>query len=171
MAKQPRPRPMSDGTQPTDATPAYTVGYGRPPKHTRFKPGHAPCGGRPKRQRNVCTVVDGLLYERATFQEGRRQRTMSKHDAMWLSIVNSAAAGDHKAQMKVIVYLQARGRMGEPLEATKQEPFTADDEAAIADFLQRHARQVEAAQPPESTDKPETKEAKPQSKESKETKS
>src|ERR1700737_842595 len=145
-AKQPRHAATPGGPQPTDAPPDYAVGYGRPPEYSKFKPGHAPCGGRPKSQRNVCTVVDELLYERATFQEGRRPRTMTKHDAMWLSIINAAAAGDHKSQMKVIAYLQSRGRMGELPDAAKQEPVTADDEAAITDFLRRHANQAEPAQ-------------------------
>ncbi len=81
MAKQSPLPPSPEGTQSSDAAPTYAIGYGRPPGHSKFKPGHRGCGGRPKRQRNVSTVVDGLLYERATFQEGRRTRTMTKHDA------------------------------------------------------------------------------------------
>jgi hypothetical protein len=88
---------------------------------------------------------------------------MTKHDAMWLSIINAAAAGDHKAQMKMIAYLQAQGRMGEPQEASKQEPFTADDEASIADFLRRYADPVDAAQSPQSNGNSQAKEAKPTS--------
>jgi len=55
MVKQPK---TTNGAQPSDAAPKYDIGYGRPPAHTRFKPGHPGCGGRPKRQRNLRTVLE-----------------------------------------------------------------------------------------------------------------
>ena len=36
-AHEPRHPTTPDGTQATDAASAYTVGYGRPPKHTRLR--------------------------------------------------------------------------------------------------------------------------------------
>jgi len=118
------PNSDSDDTPPSDAAPAYAVGYGRPPAHTRFKPGHAGRGGRPKGQRNSRTVIEGFLKERVTLVEGKRQRTMSKHDAMYLRIVNAAVSGDHKAQSKIIALTMG----AEPSEPAKQERFTLTEE-------------------------------------------
>jgi hypothetical protein len=170
MAKHPR---LSDtnGTQPSDAAPAYVVGYGRPPVHTRFKPGHTKRGGRPKGQRNARTALEAILNEKITLREGKRSRSLSKRDAMYLRIANDAVSGNEKAQSKVIALMQSHRLNGEPQEATNREPFTADDEAVIADFLWRHGNQVEPTQPPESTDKPESGEAQPTGKEIKETQS
>ena len=72
MAKHPLLPESSraDGTQPSDAVPAYAVGYRRPPLHTRFKPGHPKRGGRPKGQRNVRTVVDETLKEKVPSAKG-----------------------------------------------------------------------------------------------------
>ncbi|TMJ36787.1 MAG: hypothetical protein E6G86_18170 [Alphaproteobacteria bacterium] len=89
MAKQPRLPETPDGTQPSGAAPApsYVVGYGLPPAHTRYKPGHRGCGGRPKRQRNVGTVLKDTLDERITIREGKRTRSVSKLDAIILAII------------------------------------------------------------------------------------
>src|SRR5438034_1547126 len=79
MVKQPK---TTNGAQPSDAAPKYVVGYGRPPKQTRFKTGHTGCGGRPRRQRNLRTVLEGTLDERITIREGNRTRSVSKRDAI-----------------------------------------------------------------------------------------
>ena len=151
------PNSDSDDTPPSDAAPAYGVGYGRPPVHSQFKPGHPGRGGRPKGQRNSRTVIEGFLKERVTVLEGKRQRTMTKHDAMCLRIVNAAVSGDDKAQSKVIALTMG----AEPSEATKQEPFTADDQAVIADFLGRRGNEVQPTQPPQGDANPEAEAAMP----------
>jgi len=173
MAKQPRLPETPDGTQPSGAAPApsYVVGYGLPPAHTRYKPDHRGCGGRPKRQRNVGTVLKDTLDERITIREGKRTRSVSKLDAIILRLVNDAASGNAKAQSNLITLMRSHGLIEPPQEATNTEPFTSDDLAIIADFLGRHGNQAEPTQPPESNEKPETGEAEPPSKEIKETKS
>ncbi len=173
MAKQPRLPETPDGTQPSGAAPApsYVVGYGLPPAHTRYKPGHRGCGGRPKRQHNVCTVLKDTLDERITIREGKRTRSVSKLDAIILRLVNDAASGNAKAQSNLITLMRSHGLIEPPQEATNTAPFTSDDLAIIADFLGRHGNQAEPTQPPESNEKPETGEAEPPSKEIKETKS
>jgi Family of unknown function (DUF5681) len=155
----------SDGIQPSDAAPAYAVGYGRPPVHTRFKPGHPGRGGRPKGQRNMRTVMEGFLKEPVTVREGTRQRKMSKRDAMLLRIVNEAVSGNDKAQAKVIAMA-----MTETAEAINQEPFTADDPAVIADFLRRLGNPAPPTQPPERNVNPEAGAAKPARSEANKTK-
>src|SRR5258706_2018768 len=87
MVKQSK---TTNGAQPSDAAPKYGIGYGRPPEHTRFKPGHPGCGGRPKRQRNLRTVLEETLDERITIREGNRTRSVSKRDAIILRLVNDA---------------------------------------------------------------------------------
>jgi hypothetical protein len=157
-----------NGAEPSDAAPAYAVGYGRPPVHTRFKPGHTKRGGRAKGQRNARTAFEGILNEKITLSEGQRPRSLSKRDAVYLRITNDAVSGNAKAQSNLIALMRM---FGEPQEATNREPFTADDDAVIADFLRRHGNQAEPTQPPESTEKPETGEAEPPGKQTKETKS
>ena len=53
----------------------YEIGYCKPPKHTRFKPGQSGHpSGRPRGQRNFRTAVREALQEKVTIREGERQR-------------------------------------------------------------------------------------------------
>src|SRR6516225_1371379 len=75
--------PMSDQShapKPNGAQ-TFSVGYGRPPVHSRFKPGQSGNPkGRRKGQRNVRTVVDGELSQRIRVREGNRTRSLTKLD-------------------------------------------------------------------------------------------
>jgi hypothetical protein len=158
-----------DGTRPSNSARDYVVGYGRAPVADRFKNGHPKLGGRRKGQRNISTIVDGFLDERVTLHEGKQPRKMSKREAMCLRMVNSALSGNDKAQSKII----ALTTTAKPPEATKQDPFTADDEALMADFLRRYGNHGQATRAPESNENAKTGEVEPRREEnnkSKETK-
>jgi len=86
---------MTKGKNPTD----YEVGYGKPPKHTRFQPGQSGNPkGRDKGKKGLKTDLAAELDARQTIQingekiSGRRQRLAVRTLAM------RAAAGDQKAQ-------------------------------------------------------------------------
>ena len=73
----------------------YEIGYGKPPKHTRFKPGQSGHpSGRPRGQRNFRTAVREALKEKITIREGDRTRTVSKMDAIIQVTFNNALKGD-----------------------------------------------------------------------------
>jgi hypothetical protein len=127
----------SDGRQSSE--PAYAVGYGRPPKHTQFRPGKSGNKkGRPKRQRNVRTVVKETLSQPITIREGDRTRSLTKLDAIVLTMVNGSVKGDPKAQASLLAWLRLYGMTDEAPEANPSEPLTANDEALVADYLRRH---------------------------------
>lgn len=168
MVKQPK---TTNGAQPSDAAPKYDIGYGRPPAHTRFKPGHPGCGGRPKRQRNLRTVLEETLDERITIREGNRTRSVSKRDAIILRLVNDAVSGNAKAQSNLIALMRSHDLIGQPQDEADLQPFTADDEAIIADLLRRLENQEESTQPAGSTENSDIEGATSPGKESKETKS
>ena len=78
----------------------YEIGYGKPPKHTRFKPGQSGHpSGRPRGQRNFRTAVREALKEKITIREGDRTRTVSKMDAIIQVTFNKALKGDPKASL------------------------------------------------------------------------
>jgi len=144
---------------------------GAPRVHSRFKPGHRGGGGRPKRQRNGRTVLQNTLDERITIREGKRTRSLTKHDAIILRAVNDAISGDAKALSNLITLMRLYGLIEQPQETTSTQPFTADDLDIITDFVGRLGNQAGPTQPPESNAKPDTREDEPPSKETKETKS
>ena len=64
-------------------------------------------------------------------------RSLTKLDAVILTMITSALKGDAKAQSALIAVMRSLGMTGEPPAATDQKPFTSDDESLIADFLRR----------------------------------
>jgi Family of unknown function (DUF5681) len=129
-----------------------SVGYGRPPAHTRFKPGQSGNPkGRQKGQRNVHTVLDETLNQRITIREGNRTRSLTKLDGVILTIVNGAVKGDTKAQAALMTMMRSVGMIGEAPEIADAQPFTANDEAVIEDFLRRQTPASPQTEAPTAT--------------------
>jgi Family of unknown function (DUF5681) len=150
MAKQPRlPKASSPDRSPASGrSSTFSVGYGKPPSHTRSKPGQSGNPkGRRKGQRNIHTVLDETLSQRIIIREGDRTRSLTKLDAVILTMVNAALKGDAKAQASLITMMRSLGLIGEPPQATNQEPFTPDDAALIEQYFRRHQGK---SQPPDS---------------------
>lgn len=150
MSKSPR-RPDLDG--PSEATPSYEVGYRRPPIESRFKPGQSGNPkGRPKRHRNVRTVVQETLNQRITIREGKRTRLLSKLEGVVLAVVNSALQGNAKSVTALMALLRAVGMTAEMPEPTNTEPVTQHDREIIDEFLRRRVSGGEQAEALEITD-------------------
>jgi hypothetical protein len=74
------------------------VGYGRPPKDTRFKGGiSGNPQGRPKDSRNVAAVFAKTLREKVVINEHGQRKTITKLEAAVKQFVNKAAGGDLRA--------------------------------------------------------------------------
>jgi hypothetical protein len=87
----------------------YEVGYGKPPKHTQFKPGQSGNSrGRPKGALNLATLVEEALAELVTVKEGGRQARISKSRAIATQLVNKAAGADIRA-IRLLLALQRHG--------------------------------------------------------------
>lgn len=84
------------------------VGRGRPPRHSRFKPGQSGNPrGREKGSRNLATLLEAELRRPVTLTEGGRRRRMPKAAAMVAGQVNKALRGDTRA---FSILLQATNR-------------------------------------------------------------
>jgi hypothetical protein len=90
-------------SQDADDRTAEGVGYGRPPAHTRFKPGQSGNPkGRPKHRKNISTVFREVLNENIKIKEGDKIKTVSKAEAMVRGTVLKALKGDTKSVMMVL---------------------------------------------------------------------
>jgi hypothetical protein len=76
----------------------YEVGYGKPPKHTRFKPGQSGNPrGRPKGTKNLKTDLMEELGEKILIREGDHARQVSKQRALVKALLTRALKGDVRA--------------------------------------------------------------------------
>ena len=80
------------------------VGYKKPPKSTRFKPGQSGNPrGRPKGEPNLSTAIEKELRSVIVVQEGgSRPKRITKTSAIAKRFVNKAVSGDPKAISKLI---------------------------------------------------------------------
>lgn len=132
---------QSDHIEPSTE---YEIGYGRPPAHGRFKPGQSGNPkGSPKRRRKVRTVIEEALDQKIRIRERDQSRSVSKLDAIVITMVNKALQGDAKALTNFIGLLRSVGLTSEMPEPSNAEPLTHHDEELIADFLRRHERSTE----------------------------
>jgi hypothetical protein len=77
----------------------YEVGYGKPPKETKFMKGRSGNPkGRPKGSKNLATSFMEIGREQITVTEGGRTRTMTKAEAVVHQLTNKAASGDPRAR-------------------------------------------------------------------------
>src|SRR5712691_9390684 len=78
--------------------PDPSVGYGKPPKDSRFKKGASGNPkGRPKGSRNVAAVFAKTLREKVVINEHGQRKTITKLEAAIKQFVNKAAGGDLRA--------------------------------------------------------------------------
>jgi len=106
---------------PSDKELDYEVGYGRPPRHTRFEPGRSGNPrGRPNRSKNLATLLSEALREPVIVTENGRRRKVSKRQAVIKQLVNRSAQGDLKAMPMLLGTMQEIEHRGEaePAETT-----------------------------------------------------
>lgn len=87
--------PVDESTSPEAA---YEVGYGKPPQHSRFKPGESGNGrGRPKGAKNLKTHLVEVLNEKIVVREGDRTKKITKMEAFVTSLINGSIKGNGKS--------------------------------------------------------------------------
>ena len=76
----------------------YEIGYRKPPKNTRFKPGKSGNPkGRPKGSKNFRTDAKAVLNERIPISEGGKQKKVTAQAATLKRLRAKALAGDSRA--------------------------------------------------------------------------
>ena len=76
----------------------YSVGYRKPPTHSRFTKGQSGNpNGRPKGTLNFTTVLLRTLREKVVINENGKRKLITKLEAAVKQLVNKAASGDLRA--------------------------------------------------------------------------
>jgi hypothetical protein len=142
--------------------PSYSVGYGKPPVHSRFAPGASGNPkGRPKGCLNLETELKNELNRIITIREGEVSRRLRKGTAWLVKTVNGALNNDPKANATLISLLRTFV-LGQQFEESSEPVLTANDEGLLADYLRRHGVEAydlrendETAEPkPKDSNKP-----------------
>ena len=85
----------------------YEVGYGKPPRHTRFQKGRSGNpAGRPRGKKNLATLLSGALDQKIIVVENGRRKKISKREAIVTQLVNKSASADLKATQILLAMLR-----------------------------------------------------------------
>jgi hypothetical protein len=111
------------------------VGFGKPPKHSRFRKGvSGNPKGRPKGSRNLANVLARALREKVVVNDNGRRRTMSKLDAAVAQLVNKSATGDLVALRQLLAL--AGSVENQPTDAP-EKTLTEADNKVVQNVLKR----------------------------------
>ena len=121
---------------PPDNRGDYEVGYGKPPRHTRFKRGQSGNPrGRPRESKNLPTLLTEALNERVLVAEDEGRRKITKREAIITQLVNRSAKADLRAMKILLDIIQDIERRTEP--TSPQTPFGLADEKVIEQLKAR----------------------------------
>jgi hypothetical protein len=117
--------------------PRETVGYGRPPKSTRFKKGKSGNPkGRPRGARGMSAVLHNVMRQKIPVTENGRTRRVPALEVMLRRLANDAMRNDPRA-LKLVFSLVDRHTEGH--EAGEDEPDAAEvlkeDEEILTRYL------------------------------------
>jgi hypothetical protein len=112
----------------------YKVGKGRPPLHTRWKPGQSGNPkGRPKGSRPVGAILQEIIQQKVPVTEGGKTRRIPALEVMLRRLAHDAMRSDQKA---IKFLLSLVDRYAESPETTLQfREILAEDEAILARYL------------------------------------
>jgi Family of unknown function (DUF5681) len=115
---------MNKKDTPTD----YSVGRGKPPAHSRFKPGQSGNpGGRKRGTPNMKTVLEEVLLAEIEMRENGRKRTVSLLEALIKRSVQEGLNGDLRAIKDLLDRYERHS--GYELETEAELP--EDDQAIV----------------------------------------
>lgn len=116
--RQPRRKPLGD----------YDVGYGKPPKQHRFKPGQSGnTKGRPKGQRNALTLIREILQRPVKITRDGKQMVVPSYLVAYEQLMQKAMRGDPKAMTELHKLARDLGIIAPEPEETEETPQALSD--------------------------------------------
>ena len=123
----PKPSKATNNPPQNPSDQANDVGYGKPPKHSQFKPGQSGNPkGRPNGSKSLSTLLRRALSERIEVNKGGKRLKRTKLDVAIEQLVNKAASGELKAFMQLSQHL-VRMEDAEAAKQAKSLPLQASE--------------------------------------------
>jgi hypothetical protein len=114
MAEESPGQPSAPAESQTSGIQA--VGYGKPPTHSRFRPGRSGNPrGRPKGSRSARALLEQALSAPVTISEGGATRVIEQRAALFKALVAKAIKGDARSAA-LIVRLMDQFGLGSPVD-------------------------------------------------------
>jgi hypothetical protein len=137
MSDKPPQKPV-DG--PCDE-PAEDVGPGRPPRHTRFKPGQSGNpNGRPKGAKNFATILQQQLRKKVTITVDGKPKRVTVQEVIARRLATDSMKGTTKALELLIKLTSAKADAGAGNDAAGETVLP--DEDALRRIQKRLAKLV-----------------------------
>ena len=146
---RPKPQAAPDPPSPTDrpsrhpseqTSDGYAVGYGKPPKSTRFGPGRSGNPkGRPKGAKNLKTLIERELGRTVVIRDEGGRRSVAKREVVAKQLVKKALEGQDKAiltllkisdEFEAVLKAAAAAQAATP----SREPMDGTDREILAEF-------------------------------------
>lgn len=126
---------MSDENDGPEPLRGYEIGYRRPPKHTRFKPGQSGNKkGRPRKKTPVGQMIENALAKLIQVDENGRRRLMTAEEIIVSKLRNDAMKGDLRA---IRMLFDMRDRYQNSLETEIDPAALKDDQDILNEYLLR----------------------------------
>ena len=118
------------------------VGYGKPPRHTRFEPGRSGNPhGRPPGAKNLKTLLNKALNELVIVTENGGHRKISKREAIITQLVNRSASADFRA-IKILLDM-VRDIEGQTEPASAETASFSEADAKVIEQLRARFSKAE----------------------------
>jgi hypothetical protein len=125
---------------PPDDKGHYEVGYGKPPRRTRFTKGQSGNPrGRVRGGKNLKTLLDETLNEPVIVAENGGRRKISKLRAIIKQVVNQSAKGDWRVAKMLLDFIRENERSNEPASA-ETSVFSQADERVLEQLRARFSK-------------------------------
>lgn len=142
---------MSSKKRSSPRNDEYSVGYGRPPQHTRFQPGRSGNPkGRPKGSKNFNTVFAEELAQPVTLIENGKRKRMPKSRALAKQTINRALGNDTKATAMIFDQIRRSEGAGEAPVAVV-EVGLPENKLVVESIVRRIRLATEADEEPEAS--------------------
>ncbi|MEZ5813638.1 MAG: DUF5681 domain-containing protein [Alphaproteobacteria bacterium] len=124
----------------------YDVGYKKPPKGGQFKKGQSGNpSGRPKKKSFYETFIKELEAQ-ISVKEGGASTKITKHEALVKRLMNEALQGDHKAQQKILKFIEKSGwdKPPPPQKTANKSSLAEKDKKIMKHFIRQYPDRLPA---------------------------
>ncbi len=120
----------------------YSIGYGRPPLGSRFKPGASGnAKGRPKNSKNLRTLIREAMTTTISVKEGSASRRVSKLEGVVLRQLQNALKGSDRSALAVIKMAMQMGFLEDPNDTVGEDNSLSAADAQILEHLLTRRRE------------------------------